>query len=177
MSSRKVVTGKVRLSYVTLFTPRSQKEGQPAKYSVLLLIPKSDTKTVNAIKAAIEVAKQEGAAEHFGGKVPAGLRTPLRDGDSERDDPEYQGHWFLNASSKNKPGVVDPAVQPILDTSRVYSGCYGRVSIDLYAYNNSGNKGIAAGLNNVQFLADGEPLSGRSRAESDFTAAEEDFLS
>ena len=173
----KVVTGKVRLSYVTLFAARAQKEGQKAKFSVLLLIPKSDTKTVADIRAGVEAAKQEGATQHFGGKVPAGLRTPLRDGDLEKDDPEYKGHWFMNCSSMNRPQVVDQSLQPILDADRVYSGCYGRVSIDLYAYNQSGNKGIAAGLNNVQFLADGEPLSGRSRAEADFTAVEEDFLS
>lgn len=176
MSNTKVVTGRARLSYVNLFTPRAQNEGQDAKYSVCVLIPKSDTKTVNAIKAAIEAAKEAGKAS-WGGKVPAGLKVPLRDGDTERDTAEYKGHWFINASSKNKPGVVDSNVQAILDSDQVYSGCYGRVSINFYAYNTNGNRGIAAGLGNVQKVADGEPLSGRSRAEDDFTAVEEDFLS
>lgn len=176
MSNTKVVTGRARLSYVNLFTPRAQNEGQDAKYSVCVLIPKSDTKTVNAIKAAIEAAKEAGKAS-WGGKVPPGLKVPLRDGDTERDTAEYKGHWFINASSKNRPGVVDANVQAILDSDQVYSGCYGRVSINFYAYNTNGNRGIAAGLGNVQKVADGEPLSGRTRAEDDFTAVEEDFLS
>lgn len=175
-SATKVVTGKARLSYVNLFTPRVGPNGGDPKYSICVLIPKSDTATVNKIKAAIEAAKEAGKAT-WGGKVPAGLKLPLRDGDAERDTPEYKGHWFINANSKQKPGVVDAAVNPIMDQGEVYSGCYGRVSINFYAFNQSGNKGVGAGLQNVQKLADGEPLSGRSRATDDFTAAEEDFLS
>lgn len=175
-SATKVVTGKARLSYVNLFQPRAQNEGQEPKYSCCVLIPKTDTATVNKIKAAIEAAKQAGAAT-FGGKIPPGLKSPLRDGDTERDTAEYKGHWFINASSKQKPGVVDAQVQTILDQGEVYSGMYGRVSLNFYAYNVNGNRGIAAGLQNVQKVADGEPLSGRSRAEDDFTAVEEDFLS
>lgn len=172
----KIVTGKVRLSYVNVFQPRAGEDGGEPKYSVCVLIPKTDTVTINKVKAAIEAAKQAGVAK-FGGKIPAGLKNPLRDGDTERDSPEYKGHYFINCNSKQKPGVVDAAVNPILDQSEMYSGCYGRVSINFYAYNQNGNKGIGAGLQNVQKTADGEPLSGRSRAEDDFTAVEEDFLS
>jgi hypothetical protein len=175
MSTTKVVTGKARLSYVNVFQPRAGKPGQEAKYSVCVLIPKTDKATVEKIKAAIEVAKQEGAAK-WGGKVPAGVKTPLRDGDTERDSPEYKGHWFVNANSKQKPGVVDASVNPILDAGEVYSGCYGRVSLNFYAYSVDGNKGVGAGLQNVQKLGEGEALSGRSRADEDFTAADEDFL-
>ena len=128
------------------------------------------------VKAAIEAAKQAGASL-WGGKVPAGLKSPLRDGDAERDSAEYKGHFFINCNSKQKPGVVDAALNPVLDTSEVYSGCYGRVSINFFAYNQNGNRGIGAGLQNLQKLADGEALSGRSRAEDDFTAATDDFLS
>lgn len=174
-SPTKVVTGKVRLSYVNVFEPRAAQPGQEPKYSLCVLIPKSDTATLNKLKAAIEAAKQAGA-NLWGGKVPAGLKLPLRDGDTERDSAEYKGHYFINCSSKQKPGVVDAAVNPILDQSEIYSGCYGRVSINFYAYNQSGNKGVGAGLQNVQKVADGEPLSGRSRAEDDFTAADDDFL-
>jgi hypothetical protein len=174
-TATKTVTGKVRLSYCNLFEPRASMPGQEAKYSVCVLIPKSDSATVEKVRAAIEAAKQAGAAV-FGGKVPPGLKSPLRDGDTERDAPEYAGHWFINASSKQKPGVVDASLNPILDASEVYSGCYGRVSLNFYAYNNSGNRGVGAGLQNVQKLAEGEPLSGRSRAEDDFSAVEEDFL-
>lgn len=176
MSSTKIVTGKARLSYVNLLTPRAQEEGKEPKYSVCLLIPKSDAKTVAAIKQAIEAAKEAGKPT-WGGKVPPGLKVPLRDGDTERDTAEYKGHWFLNASSKRKPQVVDANVQPILDSNEVYSGMFARVSINFYAYNQAGNRGIAAGLGNVQKIADGEALGGAaSRAEDEFSAVTEDFL-
>jgi len=175
-SATKVVTGKVRLSYVNVFEPRAAQPGQEAKYSLCVLIPKSDKATLEKIAKAVEAAKEAGKAQ-WGGKVPAGLKTPLRDGDTERDSAEYKGHYFINCNSKQKPGVVDAAVNPIMDQSEMYSGCYGRVSINFYGYNQNGNRGVGAGLQNVQKLADGEPLSGRSRAEDDFTAAEEDFLS
>ena len=163
----KVVTGKVRFSYANVWEPKSINGGEE-KYSVSILIPKKDTKTVEAIKKAIEEAKQEGVAK-FGGKVPNVLKTPLRDGDEERpDDPAYEGHYFFNASSSRKPQIVDADVQPIIDRDEFYSGCYGRASINFYAFNTNGNKGIAAGLNNLQKLADGERLSGGSTAEEDF---------
>lgn len=171
----KVVTGKVRLSYVNVFQPRAAKPGQEPKYSICVLIPKTDTATINKVKAAVKAAAEAGIGV-LGGKVPAGLKNPLRDGDTERDSAEYKGHYFINANSKQKPGVVDASVQPILDASELQSGDYGRVSLNFYAYNQEGNKGIGAGLQNVQLLAKGEPLSGRSRAEDDFTAADEDFL-
>lgn len=174
----KVTTGKVRLSYAHLFEPHAI-EGNDPKYSVSVLIPKTDTETLKAIKEAVAEAKELGKGK-FGGKVPANLKTPLRDGDEERpDDEAYVGCYFLNASSKNKPGVVDLSVQPVLDATEVYSGCYGRLTLNFYAYSASGNKGIAAGLGNVQKLADGEPLGGFTRAEDDFDSvdsAEDDFL-
>lgn len=174
-TATKVVTGKVRLSYVNVFEPRAAQPGQEAKYSVSVLIPKTDKETIAKVNAAIEAAKQAGVAT-WGGKIPPGLKTPLRDGDTERDAPEYKGHYFINANSKQRPGVVDAAVNPILDQSEIYSGCYGRVSINFYAYSQNGNKGVGAGLQNIQKVADGEPLSGRTRAEDDFTSVEEDFL-
>lgn len=173
----KVTTGKVRLSYIHLFEPYAM-DGQEPKYSTSVLIPKTDKETLMAIKEAIEQVKKEGAAK-WGGKVPATLKLPLRDGDAERpDDEAYANCYFLNANSKNKPGVVDQYVQPILDATEVYSGCYGRLTLNFYAYSASGNKGIACGLGNVQKLEDGEPLGGFTRAEDDFesVAAEDDFL-
>lgn len=174
----KVVTGTVRLSYAHIWEPASI-NGSDEKYSVSLIIPKSDTKTVKAIQDAVEQAKQDGKAK-FGGKIPANLKLPLRDGDIERpDDESYANCYFINANSKDKPQIVDTKVQPILDRNEVYSGCYARVSISLYAFNTNGNKGIACGLGNIQKIADGEPLGGRSRAEDDFTAFDDDddFLS
>jgi hypothetical protein len=170
----KVITGKVRFSYAHLFKPVAIADGQDPKYSVCLLIPKSDKATLKKINAAIEAAKQAGMSL-WGGKIPASLKLPLRDGDVERpDQAEYEGCYFVNANSKTAPGVVDKNVQPILDSTEVYSGCYGRASVNFYPFNQAGNKGIACGLNNVQKLADGDYLGGRSRAEDDFDAVEDD---
>ncbi|WP_411679880.1 DUF2815 family protein [Clostridium thailandense] len=167
----KVTTGKVRLSYAHLFEPHAI-EGNEPKYSVSVIISKDDKETLKAIKEAVNEAKEIGKGK-FGGKIPANLKTPLRDGDEERpDDEAYANSYFLNANSKNKPGIVDINVHPILDATEVYSGCYGRLTLNFYAYSASGNKGIAAGLGNVQKLEDGEPLGGFTRAEDDFDAVE-----
>lgn len=173
--STKVITGKCRLSYVHLFEPAAAQEGGEKKYSVSLIILKSDKATLAKIKAAIEVAKEQGKNSKYGGKVPANLKLPLRDGDVERpDDEAYANSYFINATSKQKPGLVDKDLNPILDQADLYSGCYGRASINFFPFNTSGNKGVACGLNNVQKLAEGEALGGRSRAEDDFSDGVED---
>lgn len=167
-ASTKVVTGKVRFSYEHVFKPQAASEGAEPKYSVCLLIPKTDRQTVDEIEAAIAAAKRAGASQ-WGGKIPAGLKLPLRDGDEERPErPEYRGMYFINASSKQKPNVVNSVNQPILEPTEFYSGCYGRVSINFYPFNMAGNRGVGAGLNNVQKLSDGESLTGRATAEEDF---------
>ena len=173
----KVVTGIVRLSYANVWEPASINGSKP-KYSVSLIIPKSDTKTISEINAAIDTAIKEGAAK-FGGKVPnkAALKLPLRDGDIERDDEAYRGAYFVNANSTTAPQIVDRAVNPILDRNEVYSGCYARVSINFYAFNSNGNRGIACGLGNIQKVRDGEPLGGKTSAADDFaTDLDDDFL-
>ena len=174
----KVVTNEVRFSYAHLWEPQAVNGSEP-KYSVSIIIPKTDKATVKAIKDAIEIAKQEGIGK-FGGKLPANLKLPLRDGDIERpDDEAYKNSYFINCNSKDQPQIVDRKVQPILDRNEFYSGCYGRASISIYAYNVNGNRGIAASVNSVQKTRDGDSLGGRSRAEDDFTALEDDddFLS
>ena len=172
----KVVTGKVRLSYLHVWEPAAVEEGSQKKYSVSLIIPKSDTDTVARIKNAIQSALEAGKAK-FGGKIPAALKLPLRDGDIERaDDDAYLNSWFLNANSSKQPGIVDQNVQPILRQDEVYSGCYGRASINFFAFNTNGNKGIACGLNNIQKLSDGELLGGRTTAEFDFADDCSDIL-
>lgn len=176
-NTTKVVTGIVRLSYANVWEPASINGSNP-KYSVSLIIPKSDTKTVNAINAAIDAAIREGTPK-FGGKTPnkAALKLPLRDGDLERDDEAYKDSYFVNANSTTAPQIVDRAVQPILDRNEVYSGCYARVSLNFYAFNSNGNRGIACGLGNIQKVRDGEPLGGKSSAADDFsTDVDEDFL-
>ena len=177
-NNTKVVTGTVRLSYEHVWEPASINGGEE-KYSASLIIPKSDKATVNAIQKAVDAAIEEGLAK-FGGKKPnkAAIKLPLRYGDAEREDEAYQGSFFLNANSRTAPQVVDRSVQPILDRSEVYSGCYIRASITFYAFNSNGNKGVACGLNNIQKIRDGEPLGGRANAAEDFTTVEdEDFLS
>ena len=174
----KVTTGKVRLSYAHLFEAHAI-EGNTAKFSVSVIIPKSDKETLKLVKEAVEEAKEVGKSK-LGKIIPSSFKTPLRDGDSERpDDEAYENCYFLNASSFNKPGVLDRSGQPILDATDVYSGCYGRLTINFYAFSASGNKGIAAGLGNVQKLEDGEPLGGFTRATDDFEAVDDeddDFL-
>jgi len=173
--STKITTGKVRFSYANLFRPRAAAEGQDPKYSVCLLIPKSDKETLAKIRSACEAAIETGLPL-WGGKKPSGLKMPLRDGDVDREDrPEYAGHYFINCSSKQKPGIVDRRLNEILDETEVYSGCYGRASINFYGYNQAGNKGVGCGLQNIQKLADGESLGGRSRAEDDFDAVDDDL--
>ena len=182
MNPTKVITGpNTRWSYANVWEPKSINGGTP-KYSVSLIIPKSDTKTIAKIQAAIEAAYHEGESKLKGnGKsVPAlsTLKTPLRDGDLERpDDEAYKNSYFINANSGTAPGIVDADRNPIIDRSEMYSGVKGRASINLYAYNVNGNRGIACGLNNLQKIRDGEPLGGRASAESDFADDDEDFLS
>jgi len=178
----KVITGKdTRWSYANVWEAKSINDGTP-KFSISLIIPKSDTATIAKVKAAIEAAYKDGEAKLKGnGKsVPAlsAIKTPLRDGDVERpDDPAYANAYFINANSTTAPGIVDADRNPILTRSEVYSGVYGRASINFYAFNSNGNRGIACGLNNLQKIRDGEPLGGKASAESDFaTDDEDDFL-
>ena len=178
----KVITGRnTRWSYANVWEPVSINGGTP-KYSVSLIIPKNDEATIRKIKAAMEAAYKEGESKLKGnGKtVPplASLKTPLRDGDTDRpDDPAYEGAYFVNANSTTAPGIVDASCAPILDRSEVYSGVYGRASITFYAFNSNGNKGVACGLGNIQKIKDGEPLGGKTSAADDFTTlVDDDFL-
>ena len=169
-TSTKVVTGKVRFCYVNVFEPTTLNEGDTPKYNICILIPKSDTKTLEAIKNAIENAKIIGKSKlaDKNGKIPSTIKTPLRDGDEERsDDPAYEGMMFINANTVRRPSIVDKDLNPIMSQDEFYSGCYGRASISFYAFNVQ-SKGIAAGLQNLQKLEDGEALTGGSTAEEDF---------
>jgi hypothetical protein len=169
----KVITGTCRMSYVSVFEPKTMEGSTTAKYSVSILIPKTDTKTIEAIKAAVNEAAAAGKDKLWGGKIPPVLKLPLRDGDVERpESPEYAGHFFVNASSTNKPGVVDKDLNDIIDREEFYSGVFARASVNFYPFNQSGNKGIACGLNNLQKVADGERLAGGASAKDDFGSAE-----
>lgn len=171
-SNTQVTTGKARFSYEHIFAPASSNGGDP-KYSVTLLIPKSDARTVSKIKAAMEAAKTNYLEKGTKNTLPKNLKNVIHDGDGERPNggeygPECKGCWVLTASSKNAPLVVDSFKNPIIDQKEIYSGCYGRAVINFYVYDNSGSKGIAAGLNGVMKLSDGEPLSGAVITDADW---------
>jgi hypothetical protein len=173
-NSTSVITGKVRMMYANVFVPTSMEEGGKKKYNVCLAIPKSDKKTIAAIQAAINQAYENGK-EKLGNKKLAQIKTPLKDGDIDRpEDENFANCMYMNANSVRKPGIVDENVQAIMDSDEFYSGCYGRASINLYAFAVPTNKGIACGLNNLQKLEDGDNLEGGSSAEQDFGAASDD---
>jgi hypothetical protein len=183
----KVVTGLVRLSYAHIFEPKSINGSDP-KYSVSLIIPKSDKQMVKVLEQAIDNAKELGKSK-WGGKIPSNLKLPLRDGDEDRpEDEAYENSYFINANSERAPQVVgtekDKATGKAipLGPDEVYSGCYARASINFYPFNVNGNKGIACSLISIQKIDDGEPLAGVASApEEDFefdeVDAEDDFLS
>lgn len=159
----KIVTGKVRFSFVHIFEPQEQQGGGDPKYSVTLLIPKSDTTTVGKIRQAMKEARDNFVARNGANALPANPVHTLHDGDGQRpsgDDfgPECKGCYVITVSSKQKPVIVDAFRNEITDPGEVYSGCYGRASINFYGYNSSGKKGVSAGLLSIQKLSDGEPF-------------------
>ena len=161
-----------RISFANIWLAKSINGGEE-KYSVACLIPKSDKATLTKITKAIETAKEDAKAKKWGGKIPPNLKLPLRDGDIDRpDDENYAGHMFLNASSKDAPQIVDRRVQPILDPMECGSGDYCNVSVNFYGFAASGNRGVAAGLGNIQKVKDGERLAGKASASSDFDEIE-----
>ena len=178
-------TGKIRFSYPNVFNPRAAAAGQAEKYSVTALIPKSDTATKAKIDAAIKAIYEEEKNRKFKGLLLSEVQTPLHDGDGRKPKggaygDECKDCWVLSTSSKNKPGVVGPEKMadgryaPCTDETKVYAGCFGRLSVNLYAYDVSGNKGIAAGLNGVLTYGYGDPIDGRVRAEDAFNDGFED---
>lgn len=168
--STKVVTGKVRFSFVNIFEPRASQDGGDPKYSVTLLIPKTDKTTMGKIREAMEEARQNFCAKNGNTALPAKPTNTLHDGDGQKDNgddygPECKGHYVMTVSSKDRPVIVDAARNEILDRTEVYSGCYGRAAINFYGYNSHGKKGISAGLLSVQKLTDGEPFGTRGSAD------------
>lgn len=175
-ATTKIITGKVRLSYVALLEPKAF-EGQEAKYSTVILIPKTDKETINRIKKAQKAAFEAAKNDKLKGVKWEKVKTTLRDGDEEIDTdehPEYAGHYFMSVSSRSKPQIIDKYKNPVDSEDEVYSGVYARVSLNAYAYNTAGNKGISCGLNNVQIIAQGDYLGGRSSADADFDEWEDD---
>ncbi len=171
----KVITGETRFSFCQLWEPKAMEPGQKEKYSVSLIIPKKDKKTIANIEVAIKAALEAGKVKLFEGKVPSNWHNPLRDGDEERpNDPNYADSYFISAKSDTQPGIIDANKDEIMDKKELYSGCYGRASLNFYPFNKNGKKGVACGLNNIQKLRDGESFSGRQSAFDDF--ADDDLL-
>lgn len=163
----RVVTGKVRFNYVNLFEPRESEEGYAPKYGICVLISKDDKDTINKINKAIEMVR-ENAGEFYKSR-DIYIKIPLRDGDEEKADmPEFKECYFLNATTKYRPEVVDKNCIRITNPEEVYSGCYGRTSLSFYPYENEDGPGIGCWLNNVQKLEDGEALVTRISPEEDF---------
>ena len=170
-SATKVIV-PCRISFANIWEPKSI-NGSEEKYSVSCLIPKEDKATLMKIHKAIEAAKEDARAKKWSGKIPANLKLPMHDGDIDRpDDENYAGMMFFNATSKDAPQIVDRKVQPILDPLECGSGDYCNVSVNFYGFAASGNKGIAAGLGNIQLVKKGERLAGRATAASDFEEIE-----
>lgn len=194
--SNRAVKAQGRLSYPNLFTARAANETAKPKYGATLLIPKTDTATVQRVQAAIDAAVQDGIERRiFKGAVDPSRSKypPLRDGDTPKDDgsprgEEFAGHWFISAKApgdKPRPAVVDANVQPVMDESEIYPGCYVNMFVEFYAYDQSGNKGIAASLRGTQFVRDGERLGGEQLeagdmfstvAGSDTASSDDDWL-
>ncbi len=161
-----------RISFANIWEAKSI-NGSDEKYSVSLIIPKSDKATLGKIQKAIEAAKEAAKGKKWGGKIPPNLKLPLRDGDIDRpDDENYADCMFLNATSKDAPQIVDRKVQPILDPMECGSGDYCNVSVNFYGFSASGNRGVAAGLGNIQKVRSGERLSGKASASADFEEVE-----
>lgn len=178
----KVVTKKdhpVRLSYVNIFKPRASEDGKEPKYSVCIMFPKTDTALKKIFDRALDQTAKDDA-QKWGGRVPSNLHYPIHDGDEEKDvvqNPEYKGMWYFNASSTRKPGVLDENMDEMLDPNELYSGCWARVSVNFSGYNNSGNKGIGAYINNIMKLKDDTRLGGSfASAEDDFGDDDDDMM-
>lgn len=176
----KVLTGEVRLSYANLTTPRAPQQGGEPKYSVTLLIPKTDAATIANINASIKAAYDDGVSKKWGGAHPTPKQI-VHDGDGLRPSglpfgDECKGHWVLIASTKNKPQVVGiDNLDCELAPSDIYSGMYARVTINFFAYDTAGSKGVGCGLGNVLKTRDGEALAGGASAASDFEGLGQSF--
>lgn len=175
------VTVRGRLSYVHVFKPHAATPGAEEKYSTTILVPKTDVETKQKIDAAIKAATELGVSEKWNGVKPPTVPNPIWDGDGvkqngEQFGPECKGHWVFTASAKAEypPQVVDRRVQPILDQSEIYSGCYANVAVNFFPYLFAGKKGIGAGLGNIQKIKDGESLAGTRTAEQDFAVVDDE---
>ena len=161
-----LVLKNVIMNFPVVLQPTVNFDGGKEKYSMTVLIPKEDTEQLDKIKAAIDTVIAENQSI-FGNKK-SGIKIPLRDGDEKAEDyKEFEGHMFFNCSTTRRPRIIDMEKNDVIDTNEmVYSGQIINVSVNFFAYNQAGSKGIAAGLNNIQIVGGGTRL---------FDAAGEEF--
>lgn len=176
-----VITPKFRVSYPSVIEARENKLSGKEEYSLTALFPKGTD--LSALEKAVKAAAQKkwGADPK---KYPKNLRLPFRKqeekakvddetGETSMPDGHEAGAIFINLKSPKKPGLIGPSKKKIEDETEFYAGCWARAQVNAYAYEVRGNAGISFGLQNVQKVGEGEPLSGRMRAEDAFTAVEE----
>ena len=170
-----------RLSYANIWEARQSMEGDKMQYSCCLLIPKTDTATIQRIQKLMAKIENEAVARKWGGKKPASYAHPLlRDGDTDPTkggDSNYAGCYFINAKANadHPPKILDARCNPVMDRDEVYSGCYANVKVSIYAYNNpKGGKGISAGLVAVQKTKDGARLGGDTGTDGFVPLSQED---
>lgn len=170
----KIITPVFRLSFPNIWVarPNELKNGE-LQYSIVMLFDKKAAAT--ELKAMKELAGKV-ATFRFGANTK-GLRSPFRDGDTDTNragdlrkdnNPVISGMIYINAWSKNKPGVVNAKAEIIMDQDEVYGGCYCKAQLNCYAYDTAGNRGVSFGLLHVQKIKDGDPFGNRSRPEDAF---------
>jgi hypothetical protein len=177
--STNVVTPEFRVSYPNVHKPKKNELNGKEEYSVVALFSKSTDLT------ALKELVYKTIVEKWGpdkAKWPTNsegrpLRTPFRKQDDRMKDgvlpSGYEaGAFYLNLKSEQKPGLVDQNLQPILDPSEFYGGCFARASIRAFAYDQKGNRGVSFSLGNLQKTRDGDPFGNRTRPEQDFVAIE-----
>ncbi len=179
MNPTTITIGECRLSYCNVFQPQAPTNNPQAepKFSVTILVPKSNTQAKAAMDAAVNAAIEAGVTAKWSGVRPPVPSICIHDGDGVRPSDgqafgaECKGCWAFTASSKadRPPFVVDAQVQKIINPAEIYSGCYGNVSVTFFAYNSAGKKGVGCGLNGIQKTRDGEPLGSRVTAEEAFS--------
>jgi hypothetical protein len=165
----KLITPKVRLSFPWFDRPQPpQQVGGKAKYGCSLIFDAAAMASAETKLLIGEVKKA--VAAKYGDKVPPKFRlNPFLDGSEYEQYDGFKGNRFLRVSSVQRPGLVDRDRNPVDEvTSVFYPGCYVRATLNVFCYDNSGNKGVSFGLNNVQFICDGDSLGNRSRPEEDF---------
>lgn len=177
--STQITTGKVRFSYCNLFTPRAAQEGAKEKYSVTLLIPKSDKATIQKIKAAMEEAKQKYIAANSGKKLPTNLKSTLHDGDGERPNggefgEECKGCYVITVSSNNKPVLVHSDKTPLTDPRNCTPAATAARSSTSMSTTPRATRVSLPYLNGIMKLYDGEPLGGGVVTDSDWDDGWED---